>query len=63
MKLRLIGRRQGDSAQYDLPTSTDIGVLIVGDINQYVDGRDIIIHSQTGELQKINKLHSSYMTL
>ena len=35
MKLRLIGRRSTDSNQYDLPTSTDIGALIVGDIGEY----------------------------
>ena len=63
MKLRLIGRRQGDSTQYDLPSSSDIGGLIVGDFGLYDNGRDIIIHSQTGELQRINKLHPSYMAL
>ena len=63
MKLRLIKRRQGDSTQYDLPASTDIGGLIVGDFGLYEKGRDIIIHSQSGDLQWINKLHPSYMAL
>ena len=63
MKLRLIGRRQGDITQYDLPTSTDIGGLIVGDFGMYEKSKYIIIHNQTGELQKIYKLHPSYMVL
>ena len=40
-----------------------MGALIVGDIGQYEDGRAIIIHNQTGKLQRINKLHLSYMAL
>ena len=40
-----------------------IGGLIVGDFGLYENGRDIIIHSKTGELQRINKLHPSYMAL
>ena len=31
--------------------------------NTQENGRYIIIHSQTGELQRINKLHLSYMAL
>ena len=63
MKLRLIGRWQGDSTQHDLPTSIDIYGLIVGDFDHNEKGRDIIIHNHTGELQRINKLHLSYMVI
>ena len=48
MKSRLLGRRQEESVQYDLPTSTDTYALIVGDIGEYENGRDIIIHNQSG---------------
>ena len=63
IKLRLIGRRNSDSSQYDLPTSNDIGGLIVGDIGEYEKGRDIIIESRSNNLQRITKLHPSYMSL
>ena len=33
MKLRLIGRRTNDGPEYELPTSRDIGGLIIGDID------------------------------
>ena len=35
IRLRLIGRRNSDNSQYDLPNSNDIGGLIVGDIGEY----------------------------
>ena len=63
LKLRLLGRRQEDSTHYDLPTSTDISALIVGDIGEYENGRDIIIYDWTEQLQIISKLHPSYMAL
>ena len=63
MKLKLIGRRSTDSNQYDLPTSTDIGALIVEDIGEYEFGRDIIIENRSKTLQRITKLHPSYMSL
>ena len=50
MKLRPIGRRISDSNQYDLPTSNDIGGLIVGDIGEYEKGRDIIVENKSNNL-------------
>ena len=50
MKLRLIGRRYTDSNQYDLPTSNNIGALIVGDIGECELGRDIVIQNKTDNL-------------
>ena len=63
MKLKLIGRRNIDSNQYDLPTSNDIAALIVGDIGEYEQGRDIIIQDIADTLQRITKLHPCYMAL
>ncbi|KAG5251167.1 ATP-dependent DNA helicase [Salix suchowensis] len=42
-KLRLLGKRYGDSKQYDDPSSNDICGLIVGDIGESQTDRDIII--------------------
>ena len=63
MKLKFIGRRCTDSNQYDLLTSNDIDALIVGDIGEYESGRDIVIENKTDTLQRITKLHPSYMSL
>ena len=62
-KLRLMGRRHTYSKQYDLPTSDDIGALIVRDIGEYESRRDIVIENRTKVLQRISKLHHSYMSL
>ena len=35
LKLRSMGRRHADTKQYNLPTSNDIGALIVRDIGEY----------------------------
>ncbi|RYE12417.1 MAG: glutamate--tRNA ligase, partial [Rickettsiales bacterium] len=48
---------------YDLPTSNDIGGLIVGDIGEYEKGKDIIVETKSNDLQRITKLHPSYMSL
>ena len=63
LKLRLMGWWPIDTKQYDLPTSNDIGGLIVGDIGEYELGRDIVIENKTTTLQRISKLYPSYMSL
>lgn len=63
MKLRLIDRRYNDSPEYDLPTSRDISGLIVEDIDEHEHDRDIIVHRKAEGLQRITKLHPSYMAL
>ncbi|KAJ6957546.1 hypothetical protein NC653_039492 [Populus alba x Populus x berolinensis] len=47
-KLRLLGKRNHDSRQYDDPTSNDNGGLVVGDIGDFFSERDIIIESFSG---------------
>ncbi|KAJ6987449.1 hypothetical protein NC653_020644 [Populus alba x Populus x berolinensis] len=62
-KLRLIGKRDDDSRQYDDPSLNDIGGLVVGDIGHCRSDRDIIIESLSGTLQRISKLHPKFMSL
>uniref|UniRef100_A0A6N2K990 Helitron helicase-like domain-containing protein n=1 Tax=Salix viminalis TaxID=40686 RepID=A0A6N2K990_SALVM len=62
-KLRLIGKRDNDSQQYNDPSSNDIGGLIVGDIGNFHFERDIIIEQCYGSLEKISKLHPKFMAL
>lgn len=63
VKLRLIGRRTSDGRTYNLPTASEIAVLIVGDIEEALDERDIVVESQTGDIQQINVLHPKFLSL
>ncbi|XP_076957764.1 uncharacterized protein LOC143633330 [Bidens hawaiensis] len=63
LKLRIIGTRQHDARQYNLPSSSEIAALIVGDIGDAVDNRDIIVTKQSGSLKRISELHPSYTPL
>nr|KAJ0188926.1 hypothetical protein LSAT_V11C900458960 [Lactuca sativa] len=63
LKLRLIGRRQQDGRTYNLPTASEVAALIVGDIGNSIDNRDIIVKTKSGNLQRINELHPAYLAL
>ncbi|KAK9689053.1 hypothetical protein RND81_09G031800 [Saponaria officinalis] len=63
VKLRLISRRQTDGRTYNLPTTSEVAALIVGDIGDTFDKRDITIEQQCGRLQRISELHPSYLAL
>ncbi|CAH1415051.1 unnamed protein product [Lactuca virosa] len=63
LKLRLIGRRKQDGRTYNLPTASEVAALIVGDIGDAIDNRDIIVTTKSGSLQRINELHPAYLGL
>ncbi|XP_035837083.1 uncharacterized protein LOC110892468 [Helianthus annuus] len=63
VKLRIIGAREKDGRTYNLPTAGEIAALIVGDIENVVDNRDIVVETRTGELKRISELHPSYLAL
>ncbi|XP_076909337.1 uncharacterized protein LOC143566550, partial [Bidens hawaiensis] len=63
LKLRIIGTRRGDVRTYNLPTTSEVAALIVGDIGDAVDKRDIIVTTQSGSLKRISELHPSYVPL
>ncbi|XP_076898243.1 uncharacterized protein LOC143551766 [Bidens hawaiensis] len=62
LKLRLIGRRQQHGRTYNLPSSSEVAALIVGDIGN-IEPRDIIVETKTGSLKHISELHPSYVPL
>lgn len=47
----------------NLPRSSEVATLIVGDIGYEVSKRDIIIETNTGLLNQISELHPSYFSL
>ncbi|KAK9069335.1 hypothetical protein SSX86_011237 [Deinandra increscens subsp. villosa] len=63
LKLRIISNRKKDARTYNLPTSSEVAVLIVGDISNLIDHRDIVVTSTSGYLQRISELHPSYLPL
>ncbi|CAH1414732.1 unnamed protein product [Lactuca virosa] len=63
LKLRLIGKREQDGRTYNLPTSSEVAALIVGDICDSIEKRDIIVETSSGLLKRISELHLSYLAL
>ena len=49
--------------QYDLPTASEIGGLVVGDITASTVGRDIVVELKSSALQRIGDLHPLLMSL
>ena len=62
-KLRLIGTRERDGRDYNLPTANEVAALIVGDFDSSTNQRDIILHFKEGGLKRISELHPSYLAL
>ena len=63
LKLRIVGTRTKDGRTYNLPTASEVAVLIVGDIDESFDNRDIVVETKTGALKRISELHPSYLAL
>lgn len=62
LRLKLISDRPIDGKIYNLPTISEVAALIVGDVDT-PSNTDIILERQSGKLQRINKLHASYLGL
>ena len=63
VRLKLIGIRDKDGRVFNLPTAEEIAALIIGDFDGAFDKRDIIVQTQSGDLQRISELHPSYLAL
>ncbi|XP_052620978.1 uncharacterized protein LOC111880446 [Lactuca sativa] len=63
IKLRLTGRRDQDGRIYNLPSASEVAALIVGDIGDSIDNRDIVVQTSSGSLRRISELHPSYLPL
>ena len=58
--MRLIADRTKDGWIYNVPNVSEVTALIVGNVDT-TSGRDIIMEKQSGKLQRINELHTSYL--
>lgn len=63
MKLRILGKRNCDGRQYNLPTASEVAALIVGDFDPAGFDRDVIVHTHSGLLQRIPILSAAYLPL
>lgn len=61
--IKLIGKRKGDARTYNLPSVDEVAGLIVGDLDESLGDRDLIIETQSGDLQRINELNAAYLGL
>ncbi|AQK72025.1 Retrotransposon-like protein [Zea mays] len=61
--IRIIGAKEGDHVQYDMPTTDDLAMLVIGDFSLETFKRDIIIETRNYELKRISSLHPAYMAL
>ncbi|KAG5098315.1 hypothetical protein JHK82_048169 [Glycine max] len=62
LKMKLISQRQTNGRLYNLPTTTEVAALIVGDEHS-ADKRDIMIEKQSRLLKRIHELHPAYLPL
>lgn len=63
IKMRIIGRRGHDSRRYNLPSVSEVAALIVGDFDIANSNRDIIVQTQSGDLQRVPLLGASYLPM
>jgi len=61
--IRIVGAREGDPVQYNLPTTDELAMLVVGDFSLDTFKCDIIIETHSGELKQISCLHPAFMAL
>lgn len=63
LKLRILSNRNQDARRYNLPTTSEVAALIVGDFDSGHHDRDIIVEEKCGFLQRIPTLSASYLPL
>ncbi|MCH89762.1 helicase-like protein [Trifolium medium] len=61
VKLKLISERKSDGRIYNKPTVSEVAALIVGDVDS-AERRDIILETQSGQLQRIDEFHPNYLS-
>ncbi|GKC07837.1 retrotransposon-like protein [Tanacetum coccineum] len=57
IKLRLIGGRYCDGRQHNLPTSSEVAALIVGDFDTFKNKRDIVLHKHSEDGYRTDIFH------
>jgi hypothetical protein len=63
VSLRLFRNRERDPRVYNMPELDEVVALIVGDIGDEENGRDIIFRERDGYLQRLHETHAKYIPL
>ncbi|XP_047964804.1 uncharacterized protein LOC125209244 [Salvia hispanica] len=63
VSLRLLGKRGRDGRTHNLPSVYEVAMLVVGDFDEALGDRDIVVVQKSGQLQRISELHPSYLPL
>jgi hypothetical protein len=63
VSLRLFRNRQRDPRVYNMPELDEVAALIVGDIGDEEEGRDIVVRERDGYLQRIHETHAKYIPM
>lgn len=61
--MRLIRKRSSGARTYNLPTTSEIAALILGDLDPMLGERDILIEYKSDALKRITKLNPTYLPL
>ena len=61
--IRIVGAKEADAVQYNLPSTDELAMLVVGDFSLDTFKRDIIIQTHPWSLQQISPLHLAFMAL
>ncbi|CAN6882201.1 unnamed protein product [Brassica oleracea] len=63
VKMRLISGRYTDPNTYNMPTCSEVAALLVGDIDEEFEERDIVVETKSRDLARISELHPAYLQL
>ncbi|XP_042067091.1 uncharacterized protein LOC121810365 [Salvia splendens] len=63
VSLKLLGKRGRDGRTHNLPSVSEVAMLVVGDFDEALGDRDIVVVKKSGQLQRISELHPSYLPL
>ncbi|XP_072086331.1 uncharacterized protein [Arachis hypogaea] len=63
LQLRLIKKRNTDGRRYNLPSTSEVAALIVGDFDTENLARDVIIQTRSNQLKCIDVNHPQYLAL
>jgi hypothetical protein len=61
--IRIIGAKEGNPVQYNLPTTDQLAMLIVGDFSLDTFKHDIIVETHAGHLKQVSALHPAFITI
>ena len=63
IRLRILSKRGRDGRRYNLPTTSEVAVLIVGDFDTADFERDVVVETQSGLLKRISVFEPAYVPL